>query len=257
MGRQGVVVVTGGASGIGKALCERFRSDGASKIIVADLDLDRARIVAASVDGEAVRCDVSDESAVADLIERTEADQGPITLYCSNAGVARFDRDARDPTSAGNDAWAQSWSVNVMAHVYAARALFPHMKSRGGGQMLITVSAAGLLSQIGGAAYATTKHAAIGLAEAFAIAHSDDGIRIAVLCPQGVDTPMLHSLPTGPQALDGLLSPEDVARAAAEGIAAGRFLILPHGQVAGYMRHKAENYERWLAGMSKLRRAME
>ena len=168
-----IVVVTGGASGIGRALCERFHRDGAAKVIVADLNLERAKDVAVTVDGDALACDVSDEAQVKALVEHVEARHGPIALFCSNAGIASFDTRPRDATSAPNEAWTKSWAVNVMAHVYASRALVPRMEARGGGYFLITVSAAGLLSQIGGAPYATTKHAAIGFAEALAIAHGD------------------------------------------------------------------------------------
>lgn len=252
-----IVLVTGGASGIGRALCQRFHRGGAGKVIVADLDLDRARAVAAETGGDAVQCDVSNEEQVCALVEHAESRHGPVALFCSNAGVASFDRRPRDATSAPNEAWMRSWAVNVMAHVYGARALVPRMEARGGGYFLITVSAAGLLSQIGGAAYATTKHAAIGFAEALAIAHADTGIRVSVLCPQGVDTPMLHSLPDGPQSRDGVMSAEDVAQCAVAGIAEERFLILPHPQVTEYIRRKSADYDRWLAGMVKLRRSIE
>ena len=251
-----VVVVTGGASGIGRALCERLHRGGAAKVVVADIDRAGARDVAAAIGGEAMACDVSDELQVQALIERVETEIGPVALFCSNAGIARFDPRPSDASSASNEAWATSWAVNVMAHVYAARALVPRMEARAGGQFLITVSAAGLLSQIGGAAYATTKHAAIGFAEALAIAHADAGIRVSVLCPQGVDTPMLHALPPGPQALDGLLSADETASCALAGLAEGKFLILPHPQVAHYMRRKVDDYDRWLGGMVKLHRSI-
>lgn len=252
-----IVVVTGGASGIGRALCERFHHEGAAKVIVADLDHERARVVAAEINGDAVSCDVSNEEQVCALIEHTEMRHGPIALFCSNAGIASFDERPHDATSAPNEAWMRSWAVNVMAHVYAARALVDRMDGRGGGYFLLTVSAAGLLSQIGGAPYATTKHAAIGFAEALAIANADKGIRVSVLCPQGVDTPMLHSLPTGPQSRDGVMSAEEVAQCAVAGIAEEKFLILPHPQVAEYMRRKTADYDRWLAGMVKLRKSIE
>jgi NAD(P)-dependent dehydrogenase (short-subunit alcohol dehydrogenase family) len=252
-----LVVVTGGASGIGRALCRRLQADGAAKVIVADVDAAGARGVASGVDGVAIACDVADEEQVRALIEQVETQHGPIALFCSNAGVATFDARPRDATSAPNEAWMRSWNVNVMAHVYAARALVPRMQARGGGYFLITVSAAGLLSQIGGAAYATTKHAAIGFAEALAISHADAGLRVSVLCPQGVDTPMLHGLPPGPQSRDGVMSAELVAQCAAAGIAKEQFLILPHPQVADYMRRKVTDYDRWLGGMVKLRHSIE
>jgi NAD(P)-dependent dehydrogenase (short-subunit alcohol dehydrogenase family) len=251
------VVVTGGGSGIGRALAVRFRKEGAAKVIVADLDMERARSAAAEIGGDAVECDVSDETQMQALIDHAETRHGPVGLFCSNAGIASFDTRPRDAASASNEAWMKSWSINVMSHVYAARALVPRMEARGGGYFLITVSAAGLLTQIGGAAYATTKHAAIGFAESLAIAHFDSGIRVSVLCPQGVDTPMLHSLPAGPQSRDGVLSAEDVAGCAVAGITRQIFLILPHPQVAEYMRRKASDYDRWLSGMIRLRRSAE
>jgi NAD(P)-dependent dehydrogenase (short-subunit alcohol dehydrogenase family) len=252
-----VSVVTGGGNGIGRALCARLRQDGARAVVVADIDGDAAAETARVIGGVAVRCDVADEAQIAALVEDTERKCGPIDLFCSNAGVARFDPVPGEATSAPNADWMLSWNVNVMAHVYAARALAPRMAARGGGYFLITVSAAGLLSQIGGAPYATTKHAAIGFAESLAITHWDQGIRVSVLCPQGVDTPMLRSLPTGPQSGDGVLSPEQVAEAAIAGVANETFLILPHPQVNEYMQRKASDYDRWIRGMVRLRRKHE
>jgi len=247
-----VVVVTGGASGIGRALAERFHREGAKAIVVADIDLSGAEAVAKAVGGAASRCNVGIESHVAALIDETERHFGPIGLFCSNAGIAAgFDLDA-DIAGAPNEDWARSWAVNVMSHVYAARALVPRMKARGGGYFLITVSAAGLLSQIGSATYSTTKHAAVGFAESLAIAHRADGIRVSILCPQGVDTAMLRSLLRGPQSFDGILTPEQVAAATSAGLERESFLILPHPVVETYMRGKTENYDRWIAGMAKL-----
>ncbi len=247
------VVVTGGGSGIGAALCRCFRKAGAASIVVADINEGAARSVADEIGGTAFTCDVGDERQVAALVEAAEA-QASTALFCSNAGIAVVDGSPGDATSAANDAWARSWAVNVMAHVYAARALVPCMAARGGGYLLHTVSAAGLLSQIGSAPYSTTKHAAIGFAENLAIMHADQGIRVSVLCPQGVDTPMLRGMPTGPQSRDGVLSAEQVAESALEGLREERFLILPHPQVADYMRRKADDYDRWLSGMVRLRR---
>jgi NAD(P)-dependent dehydrogenase (short-subunit alcohol dehydrogenase family) len=248
-----VVVVTGGANGIGRALCERFQREAASKVVVADLDGDGAAAVARSIDGAGYRCDVAREGDILHLVDATEDRFGPIDLFCSNAGIATgFDALSENAAGASNDEWQRSWAVNVMAHVYAARILVPRMRTRGGGYFLNTVSAAGLLSQVGSAVYSTTKHAAVGFAENLAISHRAHGIRVSILCPQAVDTAMLRSLPAGPQALDGVMTAEGVADAAIEGLERETFLILPHAQVAGYMRNKVENYDRWISGMARL-----
>lgn len=252
-----VVVVTGGADGIGRALCERFRSDGAAAVIVADRSGPAAEATARDTGGVPMTCDVGYEAEIRRLIEQTEERHGPIALFCSNAGIAEgVDPAVENAGGAPDEVWARSWAVNVMAHVWAARHLVPRMKARGRGWFLHTASAAGLLSQVGSAVYSTTKHAAVGFAENLAISHRADGIRVALLCPQGVDTPMLRGLPEGPQAMDGVLTPEAVAEAVTRGLENEQFLILPHPQVAQYMRNKAENYDKWLGGMSKLQRLM-
>jgi len=251
------VVVTGGGSGIGRALCEAFQVAGAKNIIVADVDLQAAERVAVKVGGVAFRCDVANEADVRSLIERTEFDSGPVDLYCSNAGVALgFARHVDNAAAGPNELWLRAWSINVMGHVYAVRNLIPRMKPRGGGYFLMTVSAAGLLTQIGSAIYSTTKHAAVGFAENIAIAHKDDGIKVSILCPQAVDTPLLRQLPSGPESMDGILSPEEVANAAIQGIERETFLILPHAEVQEYMRRKMENRDRWIKGMARLQRGM-
>lgn len=248
-----VVVVTGGASGIGRALAEGFAREGAAAVVVADLDGDGAEALGARLGGAGFRCDVSRESDIVRLIDETERRFGPIGLFCSNAGImAGLDRRAEHPAGVPDEEWTRSWTVNVMAHVWAARALVPRMKARGGGWFLHTASAAGLLSQVGSAVYSTTKHASIGFAENLAISHREDGIRVAVLCPQGVDTAMLRALDAGPASFDGVLTPEAVAEAAIRGLEAETFLILPHPEVLGYMRRKTEDYDRWLGGMCKL-----
>jgi NAD(P)-dependent dehydrogenase (short-subunit alcohol dehydrogenase family) len=248
-----VIVVTGGAHGIGKALCERFAKEGAKAVCVADLDEPAAREVAAAIGGMSMRCDVTDESQIKAVIAEVQRRFGPIDLFCSNAGI--FVTDVAGLAAGADDAaWAKIWAVNVMAHVYAARALLPAMIARGSGYFLNTASAAGLLSQIGSAAYSTTKHAAVGFAESLAIAHGDQGIGVSVLCPQGVWTNMTKGQGDTPQAGDGMLQPEDVAQCVIEALAAKRFLILPHPQVATYMQRKSADYDRWIGGMQRFRR---
>lgn len=247
-----VVIVTGGASGIGKALVERFHREGAEAIIAADLNEAGAKQVADSVGGLSLRCDVTKEEDVAALARLAEDRFGRIDLFCSNAGISVRDPDMNNAASAGNDGWALGWAVNVMAHVYAARAALPGMLARGEGYFLNTVSAAGLLSQVGSAVYSTTKHAAIGFGEHLAIAHRNDGIKVSLLCPQAVDTPMLGGA-QGSQNVDGVLSPEDVAGSVVEGLDKESFLILPHEQVLTYMQRKTGDYDRWIGGMARLR----
>jgi NAD(P)-dependent dehydrogenase (short-subunit alcohol dehydrogenase family) len=217
-----VVAVTGGAKGIGKGLCERFHREGARKVIVADIDTDGAKAVAASISGAAYRCDVTKEADIVRMIDDVEGQYGPIALFCSNAGAATaFDPFKENAAGDGDDMWTLGWQLHVMAHVYAARALVPRMKARGGGYFLQTVSAAGLLSQIGSAVYSATKHAAVGFAENLAITHRADGIRVSILCPLGVDTPLLRALPTGPMSRDAIMSPRRRCRGRREGPRAG------------------------------------
>jgi len=255
--RDKVVVVTGGASGIGKALCRRFVREGARAVVVADLNEKGAKAVADKIGGLGLKCDVSVEADLRHTVEVARKHYGPVDLMCSNAGIFFGDGPEGMASSLSNDRWQRMWEVNVMAHVYAARAALPSMLERGGGYFLHTVSAAGLLNQIGDAAYSTTKHAAIGFAESLAITHGDSGIGVSVLCPQGVDTPMLQGLGRSPQAGDGLLSPEAVADAVIEGLQTERFLILPHPQVRTYMERKVSDYDRWLNGMRRLRRKFQ
>src|SRR3569832_82599 len=251
------VVVTGGARGIGKALCEAFARAGAAKVVVADLDGAAARATAGAINGAAFECDVAQEKHVLHVIEETERQFGPIALFCSNAGVGGgFDPLSVNAGGASDEPWTRSWPIHVMAHVYAARHLVPRYKARGGGYFLNTISAAGLLSQIGSPAYSTTKHAAVGFAENLAISHKAHNIRVSILCPQGVDTNMLRSIPKGPHSGDGDLSPEQVAQDALAGLEQETFLILPRPQVLGYMRKKTENYDRKNNGMAKIQARM-
>jgi len=252
--RDKVVVVTGGAEGIGAALCRAFARAGAAVVVVVDRNGAGAADVAREIGGEAVTLDVSDGQAMAAMVADIEARHGRIDLFCSNAGVGGGDPDKHNAASSPDEAWQRGWEINVMAHVHAARAVTPGMAARGGGYILNTVSAAGLLSQIGGAIYSTTKHAAIGFAESLAITHGDQGIKVSVLCPQGVDTAMLRQGGDNqPQNLDGVLTPDQVADSVMKGLAAETFLILPHPEVLTYMQRKAADYDRWLGGMRRLR----
>jgi NAD(P)-dependent dehydrogenase (short-subunit alcohol dehydrogenase family) len=253
-----VVVVTGGADGIGAALCRRFAREGARIVVVVDRNGEGAAAVAREIGGEAVTLDVSDGAAMAAMVAGVEARHGGIDLFCSNAGVGDGDPDKQNAASSPDAVWQRAWNVNVMAHVHAARAVLPGMQRRGGGYLLNTISAAGLLSQIGGAVYSTTKHAAVGFAESLAITHGDQGIKVSILCPQGVDTAMLRQgdAASQPQNLDGVLTPDEVAESVIQGLAAESFLILPHPVVLTYMQRKAADYDRWLGGMRRLRARM-
>lgn len=247
--RDKIIVVTGAASGIGKALAMRFKADGARQIVSVDLDEAGAQATADEVGGIGMRADVGVEADVAGVVERTESDVGPIDLFCSNAGVA-LGADLEAP----NSEWQVSWDVNVMSHVYAARHLVPRMVARGGGHFLITASAAGLLNQIGLAAYGVTKHAAVGFGEWLAITHAHEGVRVSMLCPQAVRTAMTagESTATAAAVGDGMMEPEVLADFVVEGLREERFLILPHPEVLEYMRRKTADYDRWLAGMNRL-----
>ena len=247
--RDRIVVVTGAASGIGRALTQRFARDGAKMVVCSDVNGEGASATARETGGIAFTTDVSKERDIAHLIETVEADHGPIDLFCSNAGIG-----VHGGAEVPDESWQKIWDINVMAHVWAARHLVPRMIVRGGGYLLNTASAAGLLSQIGSAPYAVTKHAAVGLAEWLAITHGDQGIKVSVLCPQAVRTAMTTGNPDGVASVDGMLEPEAVAEACLRGIEAEDFLILPHPDVLGYMRNKTADYNRWIGGMRKLNR---
>jgi NAD(P)-dependent dehydrogenase (short-subunit alcohol dehydrogenase family) len=245
-----VIVVTGGARGIGRALAKRFATAGAEAVIVADVDLDGASTVAREIKGKAVRCDVSRESDVKDLVDGVEAEHGRIDIFCSNAGIA-----VGGGPEAPDDQWQRIWDVNLMSHVFVARHALPGMLDRGEGYLLGTVSAAGLLNHVFAAPYGVTKAAALSMFEWLSIAHGGQGIRVSCLCPQGVKTDMLAAeRKLGLNFLtEGALEPDAVAEIVLQGIHDERFLILPHPEVAEYFRRKAEDYDRWLKGMRRLR----
>lgn len=254
-----VVVVTGGGGGIGSALGRRFASEGARAVVLADRDLGRAEAAAASIGprARAVLCDVADGAAVGALIDDVEAREGPVDLYCANAGIG-----TGIGVEAGDEQWNEAWRVNVMSTVVAARHLVPRWVERGGGYLLVTASAAGLLTSLGDGAYSATKHAAVGLAEWILITHADQGIRVSCLCPQGVRTEMVFGAASqGHIGIEqvkrlGVIEPDEVAGAVVEGLADERFLILPHPQALDYFRAKADDYDRWLGGMRKFQRSL-
>lgn len=250
-----VIVVTGGASGIGRALATRFIADGAKAVVIADFNADAVAAVGKTIGAQSFAVDVRDEAAIAAMVASVEAEHGQIDLFCSNAGIIGVDGEPWWATGADNEMWQRMWEVHVMSHVYAARACLPAMIKRGSGHFLNTASAAGLLSQIGSAPYSVTKHAAVAFAESLAITHGDDGIKVSCLCPQAVDTAMTAGTDGGGVAgVDGMLSPEAVADAVVKGLAEESFLILPHPEVEEYRQNKARSYERWIGGMRKLRR---
>ncbi len=241
-----VIVVTGAASGIGRGLCLRFAREGAQVIVAADVNEAGAKSVADAIKGAAVVCDVSKEEDMIRLVRFAEDRYDRIDIFCSNAGILALGGYEVD-----NDTWQRIWEINVLSHVFAARAVLPGMIRRGGGAFMITASAAGLLSQIGSLPYSVTKHAAVGLAENLSITYGDQGISVFALCPQAVDTEMTRQ-GGGVAAVDGMMKPEELTDAVMEAFRADDFLILPHPEVKTYMQRKSSDYSRWLKGMRKL-----
>ena len=248
-----VVVVTGGGNGIGRALCRRFAAEGARGVVIVDRDADGVAAVAAELGAVALglTADVAVEADIVNVVEQTEERFGPVDLFCSNAGIG-----GGGGIEAPDELWQSIWDINLMAHVYAARAVLPSMLARGEGYLMNTASAAGLLTNLGNAPYSVTKHAAVGLAEWLAITYGDRGIKVSCLCPQGVRTNMLLGSPgnasTEVVLAQGAIEPEELAEAVVAGLRDERFLILPHPEVAEYVRRKAEDPDRWLAGMRRL-----
>ena len=244
--RDKIVVITGGASGIGAAMARRFAAEGAQKVVCADRDLAGAQAVADEIGGVAIRTDVSLAEDISQLIETVESDIGPIDLFVSNAGII-----TGGGVEVGDADWQNIWDINVLAHIRVARILVPKMLARGGGYLLNTASAAGLLAQIGSAPYSVTKHAAVSFAEWLAITHGAEGLKVSVLCPQGVDTPMIAGVDTSTVAKDGIVTPEHVSDICVEAIGDERFLILPHPVVGDYIKQKGADPERWISGMQR------
>jgi NAD(P)-dependent dehydrogenase (short-subunit alcohol dehydrogenase family) len=249
-----IILVTGGANGIGKGLCERFHEDGAKKIIVTDIEFENARKVAESVNGIAFKLDVSNEEEVKSVVGEVLSEFGRIDLVCSNAGIG----GALGCLEVSNDVWQNIYEVNVLSHLYLARATFPSMMTRGEGYFLITSSAAGLLTHPEAAPYAVTKHAAVALAENLSIEYDEKGIKISCLCPQGVKTALIECAEGEPEnfLMREAVTVEECAREVVKGLESENFLILPHREVAQYIVKKAENYDRWLHSLRKIRGAI-
>ncbi len=250
---NGVVVVTGGASGIGRALARAFAVAGARHVVVADRDEAGARAVAAEIGGRGVGMDVASESQIRQIVVSTDAEAGPVDIMVSNAGYVTW-----GGLETSNHDINRMWEVHVMSHIYAARAVLPSMIERGCGYIMSTASAAGLLTQIGSLAYSITKHAAVSLAEWIAITHGQQGIGVSVLCPQAVDTnigansPQAGTMPAPSVAAgDGVLTSEHVAAECLAAIREERFWVLPHPEVGEYVRRKAADIDRWLYGMQR------
>jgi NAD(P)-dependent dehydrogenase (short-subunit alcohol dehydrogenase family) len=245
------IVVTGGGGGIGGALSRRFAQEGARLVVVADRDLAKAETVASEIGAGAlaVEFDASREDGVKALIATAQEAGGAIDIFVSNAGVPG---GGGGPVETSDADWDEAWRVNVMAHVWASRALLPQMLARGEGYLINTASAAGLLTQVSSVGYSVTKHAAVALAEHLAIQYGDRGIRVSVLCPQSVQTGMTTPGPSAAR-VDGVMQPAEVARIVIEAMVAERFLILSHPSVHEYMQRKASGIDRWLAGMRRLR----
>ncbi|MEQ8604733.1 MAG: SDR family oxidoreductase [Marivibrio sp.] len=252
-------LVTGAGRGIGRALADELLARGAAGVLLIDRDETALAEAAAALDGRArvFACDLTEPSAPGSAVDAAIEAFGGLDLVCSNAGVLVEDPDFANAASADDALWALSWDLNVMAHVRLARAALPAFRAAGGGRFLMTVSAAGLLTMIGHAPYAATKAAALAFAQNLAITHADEGVQVAALCPQAVTTDMLQATRRPEAAMaSAALGAQETADAALDGLAVGRFLILPHPEVADYARRRAEDMDRWIGGMRKLRRGL-
>jgi NAD(P)-dependent dehydrogenase (short-subunit alcohol dehydrogenase family) len=251
--RNKVSIITGGASGIGAASARAFALQGA-KVVVADRNAAGARAVADEIGGLGVACDVAREQDIAALVREAEGAYGPIDVFFSNAGVAT----GSDPLTSPPALWQEQWEINVMAHVYALRAVLPGMLERGAGYLIHTASMAGILTTHGNAVYATTKHAVVGLAEWLSVTYHDRGIRTSLLAPLGVRTPMLDEDSAWARHAAGpLTNPDQVAAMVLDAVAAELFLILTDPIAQTWMDHKARDLERWLRGMRRLQQTID
>ena len=245
-----VIVVTGGAGGIGLAIAKKFIKEGPKIVILVDISFKNFNFKDKKISCE--QCDVTNESSIQNLIDKINLDFGLIDIFCSNAGILSLGSE-----QSSNEDWSKNWNLHVMSHVFAAKKLLPDMLRRGSGYFVNTASAAGLLSHIDSITYSTTKHAAIGLAEWLAITYGKEGIGVSILCPQAVETAMTKGREKEVSALDGMMKPEDVAIDVINAIKDEVFLISPHDEVVGYFQNKANNYSRWIGGMQKLRQTLK
>jgi NAD(P)-dependent dehydrogenase (short-subunit alcohol dehydrogenase family) len=245
-----VIVVTGGAGGIGLAIAKEFIKEGPKIVILADISFKNFNFKDKKILCE--QCDVTNESSIQNLIDKINLDFGLIDIFCTNAGILSLGSE-----QSSNEDWSKNWNLHVMSHVFAAKKLLPEMLKRGSGYFVNTASAAGLLSHIDSITYSTTKHAAIGLAEWLAITYGKQGIGVSILCPQAVETAMTRGREKEVSALDGMMKPEDVAIDVINAIKDEVFLISPHTEVVGYFQNKANNYSRWIGGMQKLKNRLK
>jgi len=250
--KEKVAVITGGASGIGKAVAQKFVEEKAAVVYVADIDEKTLNETASDIGATPISCDVSKEDSVKGLVAKVQNECGRVDIFMSNAGVYNEGTETAEDSE-----WMRNWSIHVMAHVYAARAVIPSMIRNKCGYLINTASAAGLLTHIDSATYSTTKHAAIGFAEYLSVNYASKGIKVSVLCPQAVKTAMTQGREDGIASVDGMLEPSFLAEIAVESIQKEEFLILPHPQVLTYIQRKTADYERWLSGMRRFKEKRE
>jgi NAD(P)-dependent dehydrogenase (short-subunit alcohol dehydrogenase family) len=245
--RGKIAIVTGGGSGIGAAAARRFVQEGARAVVVSDVDLASAQCVAGDIGAVAMKCDVSHEPEIRQMVAEAKERFGQVDIFFSNAGII----GTRGGIELDNAVWQKMWEVHAMAHVWAARAVVPDMLERGEGYFIVTASAAGLLNIVECPPYGVTKHAAVAVAEWLRIAYGRRGVRVSCLCPQSVATSAMPQ-GRGSAAVDGVMTAEQVAEDPVRVMREEKFLVLPHPEVASYFRNKANDYERWLGGMQKL-----